>query len=213
MRILQAPHCLCRDGRHRRLKRFAAILLALGFASVAGAQSLPRGWSEHFPAGYRHDASNLVFGSKLARFELAMPPEVSDADGASAVSYMGSTVNKLTIYVLPANRLPAPADEGEFFSAIAGILQMLRQIEPASVGTFTLPEEGRENEGRVATFRFESQGQILGTLVIVVGARAHILKLRATYPSADEQKALVHVGESMSELLGQDIELVTKPAQ
>lgn len=193
--------------------RLSACFVALGLAAHAWAQSLPRGWSEQFPSSYRHDASNLIFRSKLARFDLAMPPEVSDADGASAVSYMGSTVNKLTIYVLPPGRLPQPADEGEFFSALAGILQMLPQSEPGSVGTFALAEEGRENEGRIATFRFDSQGRVLGTLLIVVAARGHILKFRATYPYADEQKALVHVGESMSELLGQDIELVTKSAR
>ena len=193
-------------------KRVAAFLVALGLASLAWAQSLPHGWSEIFPAGYRHDASNLVFRSRLARFKLAMPPEVSDAEGASAVSYMGSTVPKLTVYVLPPARLPAPADEGEFFNAIAGMLQMLPQIEPASVGTFALTEDGGVNQGRIATFRFKSQDQVMGTLLIVVAARRHILKFRATYPFADEQKALVHVGESMSELLGQELELVTKPA-
>lgn len=195
------------------MKRLAALVVAIGIASHAWAQSLPPGWSELFPASYRHDGSSLVFGSKLARFERAMPPEVSGANGASAVSYTGTTVNKLTIYVLPPDRLPAPADEGEFFDAIAGVLQMIPQIEPASVGTFTLAEHGGKNLGRIASFRFKLQDRVMGTMLIVVAARRHILKFRATYPFADEQKALVHVAESMAELLGQDIELVTKPAQ
>lgn len=195
------------------MKRFAALVVALGLISLAAAQSLPLGWSEQFPASYRHDASNLVFGDKLARFELAMPPEVSGADGASAVSYTGSTVDKLTIYVLRPDRLPAPADEGEFFDGLAGIVQMIPQIEPVSVGTFALAENGRENQGRVATFRFTSQDRAMGTMLIVVAARRHILRFRATYPFIDEPKALVHVAEAIAELLGQDIELITKPAQ
>lgn len=154
-----------------------------------------------------------MFGSRLARFELVIPPEVSGIDGASALNYMGATVNKLTIYVLPPERLPAPADESEFFAALAGILQMLPQVEAESVGSFLLAEAGRESPGRIATFRFRTQGRLMGTLLIVVSARRHILKFRATYPFPDEQKALVHVGESMSELLGQQIELVTKPAR
>lgn len=194
------------------MKRFAAIGIALGVATLAWAQALPPGWSSPAPASYRHDASNLVFGTRLARFELAMPPEVSGANGASAVSYMGAAVNKLTIYILPSDRLPAPADEGEFIGAIAGIVQLLPQVEAESVGTFLLAEGGQENLGRIATFRFKAQDRVMGTLLIVVAARRHILKFRATYPSADEQKALVHVGESISELLGEHLELVTRPA-
>ncbi len=194
------------------MTRFAAVACALAFASLAWAQTLPPGWSSPDPVSYRHDASALVFGSRLARFELVMPPEVSGKDGASAINYMGATVSKLTIYILPPDRLPAPADEGEFIGALAGILQVLPQIEAQSVGTFSLAEGGHQNPGRIATFRFKAQDRVMGTLLIVVAARRHVLKFRATYPSADEQKALVHVGESMSELLGQDIELVTKPA-
>ena len=195
------------------MKRLAVLVVALGLVSHAWAQPLPTSWSSRFPASFRHDASGLVFGDKLARFKLAMPPEVSGAEGASAVSYTGSTVNKLTIYVLRPDRLPPPADEGEFFDGLAGILQMIPQIEPASVGTFAVAEDGRENQGRIATFRFNLQDRVMGTMLVVVAARRHILKFRATYPFADEQKALVHVGEAIAELLGQDIELVTKPAQ
>lgn len=194
------------------MRRFAAVACALAVASLAWAQALPPGWSAPDSANYRHDASALVFGSRLARFKLVMPPEVSGKDGASAINYMGATVNKLTIYVLPPDRLPAPADEAEFISALAGILQVLPQVEAQSVGTFSLAEGGHENPGRIATFRFKAQDRAMGTLLIVVAVRRHILKLRATYPSADEQKALVHIGESISELLGQEIELVTKPA-
>jgi hypothetical protein len=193
------------------MRRLTAAACALAIATLAAAQALPPGWSSPEPATYRHDGSALVFGNRIARFELVMPPEVSGKDGASAINYMGTAVSKLTIYVLPPDRRPAPADEGEFIDALAGILQVLPQVEAQSVGTFQLAENGRKNQGRIATFRFKAQERVMGTLLIVVAARRHILKFRATYPSADEQKALVHVGESISELLGQEIELVTKP--
>ena len=195
------------------MKRIAAFAVALGSVCCAWAQALPPGWSSPSPASYRHDGSGLLFGSRLARFELAMPPEVLDEKGASAISYIGAAASKLTIYVLPIGRQPPPADESEFFSAIAGILQMLPGVEAESVGTFLLAEDDRNNEGRVATFRFKSQDRVMGTTLIVVAARRHILKFRATYPFAEEQKALVHIGESMSGLLGQDIELITRPAR
>jgi hypothetical protein len=195
------------------LRRVAAVVCTLGVAALAWAQALPAGWSSPDAASYRHDASALVFGNRLARFELVMPPEVAGKDGASAINYMGAAQSKLTIYVLPPDRQPAPADEGEFIGALAGILQVLPQVEAQSVGTFQLAEDGRENPGRIATFRFKAQDRDMGTMLIVVAARRHILKFRATYPSADEQKALVHVGESISELLGQEIELVTKAAK
>lgn len=193
------------------MKRIFASLCLLAVASMARAQGLPPGWSSPFPAGYRHDASGLVFGSRLARFDLAMPPEKLRESGVSAINYLGATGSKLTIYLLPPGRAPAPADENEFLGALAGLLQVLPDARAASVGTFVLAEEGRENHGRIATFRFQSQHRDMGTMLIVVAARRHLLKFRATYAYADEQKALVHVGESISELLGQDIELVTKP--
>lgn len=194
------------------MKRFAAIFLTLGIVSLARAQALPPGWSSPDKASYRHDASSLVFGSRLARFDLAMPPEVLDAGGASAINYLAPTGSKLTIYVLPPGRFPPPSDEGEFIEAIARIFQFLPDVEARNVGTFLLAEDGRENQGRIATFRFKAQDREMGTMLIVVAARRHILKFRATYAYGDEPKALVHVGESMSELLGQDIELITKPA-
>lgn len=194
------------------MKRIAVFACGFALASLAWAQPLPKGWSSPAPASYRHDGSGLVFGSRLARFELAMPPEVLGAGGASAISYLGATASKLTIYVLPPGRPTPPADEREFFDAIAGILQMLPEVEAGSVGTFLLVDDGRENQGRIATFRFKSKERAMGTMLIVVAARRHVLKFRATYPVDDEQKALVHVGESLSELLGQDIELITKPA-
>lgn len=195
------------------MKQLAGFALALGAVVNAWAQSLPPGWSSPFPASYRHDASGLTFGSRLARFDLAMPPEVLDKDGASAISYLGAAASKLTIYVLPPGRLAPPADESEFFDAIAGILQMLPAVEAESVGTFVLAEDGRETQGRIATFRFKAQERVMGTMLIVVAARRHILKFRATYAFAEEQKTLVHVGEALSELLGQDIELITRPAR
>jgi len=194
------------------MNRFAAILVALALATAVSAQALPPGWSSPYPSAYRHDASNLFFRNMLARFELVMPPEVSGANGASAISYMSPGVGKLTIYVLPPVRLPPPADDGEFLDAVTSIAEMLPNAEHESVGSFRLVEDDRENIGRIATFRFKAQDREMSTLLVVVAARRHILKFRATYPSADEQKALVHVGESLSELLGQDIELITQPA-
>lgn len=195
------------------MRPFVAFALALGLVSFASAQKLPPGWSSSSPESYRHDASTLVFGTKLARFQLAMPPEVFGASGVSAINYMGASASKLTIYVIPPDQLPTPADESEFMSAIAGIYQVLPKVQDGSVGTFLLTEDGRENRGRIATFKFQAQNRAMGTLLVVVAARQHILKFRATYPAAEEQKILVHVGEALSAMLGQDVELVTGPAK
>jgi hypothetical protein len=196
-----------------RTPLIAVLIVSAGIAGPGSAQTLPSGWSSPSPASYRHDASGLTFGSRLARFDLAMPPEVLDRGAASAISYLGASGSKLTVYVSPGGPPAAPADESEFFDAIAGILQMLPAVEAESVGTFALAEDGRENQGRIATFRFKAQDRVMGTTLIVVAARRHILKLRATYAFADEQKTLVHVGEALSRLLGQDIELITRPAR
>jgi hypothetical protein len=126
---------------------------------------------------------------------------------------MGASASKLTIYLLPRNRVPTPTDEGEFMAGIAGIYQVLPKVQDGSVGTFLLTEDGHENRGRIATFKFQAQNRAMGTLLVVVAARQHILKFRATYPAGDEQKILVHVGEALSEMLGQDVELVTGPAK
>jgi len=191
--------------------RTLIIVCAFGIVALASAQALPPGWSSPSPSAYRHDASDLLFSNMLARFELVMPPEVFGADGASAISYVSRGVGKLTIYVLPPVRVPPPADEGEFMDAVTGIAQMLPNAEEESIGSFRLVEDDRESIGRIATFRFKSQDRQMSTLLIVVAARRHILKFRATYPSADGPKALVHVGESITALLGQDVELITQP--